>query len=387
MAAAGRRSSRMLIIFAVVLIVILGVVIFLFKDQLFPSPQATPAANQGDGTSLATPQPSGAIETVEVIVLAQPVARGAKITTDMVTKVNLIKVEDYIPELYYPVSDVPEEQYSSVVGQYARYPLKEKTVLTQGMLSDTPVGSQPATLIPSGYVAIPIPISQLTSVSYALEPGDHVNVLAAIQLIDVDTSFQTALPNRTGQVSETLPPPEGGGTIQYSLTVVGDGPMQGRVETEASVGKTVYVIPSEDQRPRLVSQTLIQDATVLWVGDFPGPGVDLTSLYDQPRSITKETQEGAEVTETQPIPTVITLIVTPQDAVTLNYLLLSNAKLNLVLRSAGDTQRVQTEAVTLQFLMDQYRIPYPTKLPYGTTPRIDNLVYPSEPTPEPTAAP
>ena len=49
------------------------------------------------------------------------------------------------------------------------------------------------------------------------------------------------------------------------------------------------------------------------------------------------------------------------------------AKLNLVLRSAQDTAQTKTEAVTLQFLMDQYNIPLPSKLPFGLEPRVDNL--------------
>jgi Flp pilus assembly protein CpaB len=349
MAAGGRRSGRLFFIFAIALVLILGVVIFLFKDQLFPAPQATPTGEQNPGEPVATPQPSGTIRTIEVVVLAQPVGLGSKITPEMLTKVKLLE-EDYYPELYYPVSDVEGEEYNAVVGKYARYPLKEKVVLTQGMLSDTPVGSFAANLVPNGYVAIPIPISRLTAVSYALEPGDHVNVIASILLVDVDTSFQSVLPNTTGVVSET----------------------------ESSVGKTIYVIPSETQRSRLVSQTLIQDVTILWVGDFPGPGIDLTETYGKPLVTTTTDAEGNTTTTTPPLPTVITLIVTPQDAVTINYLLLSGARLNLVLRSAGDTQRVQTEAVTLQFLMDQYRIPYPTKLPYSLNPRVDSLYYPDE---------
>lgn len=72
----------------------------------------------------------------------------------------------------------------------------------------------------------------------------------------------------------------------------------------------------------------------------------------------------------------ITLVVTPQDAVTLNYIMLNKgAKINLVMRSAGDTQVGKTEAVTLQFLMDQYNIPFPSKLPYGLEPRVDCLDY------------
>jgi pilus assembly protein CpaB len=66
--------------------------------------------------------------------------------------------------------------------------------------------------------------------------------------------------------------------------------------------------------------------------------------------------------------------VTPQDAVAINYVLMNQgAKINLALRSAGDSKVVKTESVTLQFLMDQYNVPFPSKLPYGLEPRTDNL--------------
>jgi pilus assembly protein CpaB len=87
-------------------------------------------------------------------------------------------------------------------------------------------------------------------------------------------------------------------------------------------------------------------------------------------------------------PEVITLVVTPQDAVTLNYLMFSGAKLTLALRQAGDDTRVETEAATLDFLLTQYNIPVPVKLPYGMEPRIDEPTLPKvpnviEPTPVP----
>lgn len=375
MAAGGRRSGRLFIIIAVVLILLLGGAVILFKDQLFPTAQPLPTQDTNGTTN--TPESTGPIRTVEVIVLAQPVSLGTKITPAMLTKVKLLE-EDFYPELYYAVSDVAGEEFNAVVDKYARYPLKEKVVLTQGMLSDTPVGSVAANLIPNGYVAIPIPITRLTSVSYALEPGDHVNVIASVLLADIDPNFQTILPNNTGSVYETITAGEGGGQISYSLTIAGGGPPQGRLELDPTLNKPIYVLPSEVQRSRLVSQTLIQDATILWVGDFPGPGVDLTETYGKSKTITTTDADGNTTTTTPPPPTVLTLIVSPQDAVTLNYLLLAGARLNLVLRSAGDTQRVQTEAVTLQFLMDQYRIPYPTKLPYGLQPRLDSMKYPDE---------
>jgi hypothetical protein len=75
-------------------------------------------------------------------------------------------------------------------------------------------------------------------------------------------------------------------------------------------------------------------------------------------------------------PDVITLVVSPQDAVTLNYLIFSGAQLTLALRGTGDDTIELTEAATLQFLLDQYNISVPAKLPYGLEPRINDLVPP-----------
>jgi pilus assembly protein CpaB len=62
--------------------------------------------------------------------------------------------------------------------------------------------------------------------------------------------------------------------------------------------------------------------------------------------------------------------------VTLNFLIYSGAEITLALRSAGDDTQTLTDAVTLQYLMDVYRIPLPAKLPYGLEPRIDELESP-----------
>ena len=69
-------------------------------------------------------------------------------------------------------------------------------------------------------------------------------------------------------------------------------------------------------------------------------------------------------------------MVTPQDAVTLNYLIYSGAELTLALRFPRDDIRIDTSPVTLQFLLEQYRIPVPVKLPYGTMPRLDVMQVP-----------
>ncbi|MCB9135243.1 MAG: hypothetical protein H6636_07440, partial [Anaerolineales bacterium] len=153
----------------------------------------------------------------------------------------------------------------------------------------------------------------------------------------------------------------------------------GRLELDQALGQPFYVVPSESQRPRLVSQTLIQNVIVLQMGDFPlnAPTAEVTPAEGD--NATPATEGGAQQTTTPSTvtPDTVTLIVNPQDAVTLNYLLVNpGARLSLALRRAGDDTQVATEAVTLQFLVDQYRIPVPSKLPYGLEPRLDFIVPP-----------
>ena len=91
----------------------------------------------------------------------------------------------------------------------------------------------------------------------------------------------------------------------------------------------------------------------------------------------QQQQQAATPTPMPAPPDVITLIVSPQDAVTLNYLIYGGAQLTLALRNPRDTNTAGTEAVTLSYLLDQYSIPIPVKLPYGFQPPVTQLAAPT----------
>jgi pilus assembly protein CpaB len=240
-------------------------------------------------------------------------------------------------------------------------------------------------------VAISIPINRLSSVSYAPQAGDHVNIIASMLFVDLDQNFQTVLPNNTAVVTAPGTVPEGPSKVTAGVTLTGPSPA-GRGETDPSINQPIYLVPSEAQRPRMVTQTMLQDAIVLQVGDFALPDAATAPAPVANPTLTAQQAQQADtpVTTTASKPDVITLIVTPQDAVTLNYLIsqrsinltdpgkfpTSGAQLTLVLRGAGDDTRVQTEAVTLQYLMDQYNIPVPAKLPYSLDPGVRYLTDP-----------
>ncbi|MDZ4158629.1 MAG: RcpC/CpaB family pilus assembly protein, partial [Anaerolineaceae bacterium] len=310
-------------------------------------------------------------EMVDILVLAQPVGRGGVITENVLVLVPYPKKE-MVEGLFFT-------EKLAAIGKRARHDLQQGIPLTPNMLTDAPTGSYAAFSVPRGMVAISIPISPLTSVSNAIQPGDHVSIIASILLVDLDPQYQSETPNMMGTVVLPGPVPEalGGGnaaTLTHRLRGPTLGGYVGRTEFDQTMNQAFYSIPSEPQRPRLVSQMLVQDAIVLWVGEFP-VGEQVT---EQP---TPTPVPEGEVGAPPPVlpkitPSLISLIVTPQDAVTLNYLMLSRARLSLVLRSTGDDQPIPTDGVTLKYILDRYNIPNPEKLPFGIEPRLDIVNYP-----------
>lgn len=358
MATGGRRRSGLIfILIALFLLVILVVVTFVMRDTIFPF---------GKAQELPTPEPRH--DLIDIIVLAQPVTRGTSLT------------EGTLAMISYPQSEMVEGLFytdiQQVIDKRVKYDLAQGVPLTPSLLSEIYEGSYASFEIPRGMVAISIPITRLTSVSYALQPGDHVNIIGSFYLLDLDTEYQSRLPNWVAHIISPGPTSLQlcGGTcyeVGADLTLKLQPPsselsFQGRAELDPVFQQPLYVIPQEPQRPRLVSQTLVQDAIVLRVGEFQLKEEEaVEDQYFEEGEPSEGEGEGEAKEENFTPPDIISLIVAPQDAVTLNYFTLTEANLTLVLRGAGDDQALATEAVTLQFIMDQYSIPYPAKLPYG----------------------
>ncbi len=350
----------------------------------------------GGGTASQAEAPT--VPTVQVVLMAQPAKRGQRITEEMLALVD-------IPQDMF--LDVMLQNPEEVIGKLAARDLPQGIFLTQGDVVDSAgalfegAGSLAAAQIPPGYVAISIPISRLTSVSYAIQPGDRVGIVVSLPFVDVDEDFQTLLPNLSAGIignavwvsaGEEI----GGGvmaaetlqTFVQQVTAAGNNPV-GRTENAGDF--TLFAVPAEPQRPRLVTQLIVQDARVLHVGDFLERKV-------QPLPQNDEAQAGQAQPEQQPTPPpnaappdVVTLIVKPEDALVIKYLLDRRVVLTLVLRGADDNTDLETEAVTLSYLLDEYRLVVPGKEPYDIMPRVDEVSWPDEfhyappatPTPQP----
>ena len=352
------RRGRVFIYLALILLVALAGAFFFLRSRATSEEAAAPAP-----------------ALVDIVIAQQNIPQGAEITEEVLGKISLPEGTDFGVMFRY---DQRDEQ---LVGKVAKYPIEQGVVLTKPMIGEAgeiaSTGPEWANLISPGMTAISVPMSRLSSVAYGVADGAHVNVIACFLFVDVDSGFQSALPNRTAFVSQSgftpAEAPSLSASVSAGQTSEQAGAAQGRVELEPTFQQPIYIVPSEGQRPRPVCQTIFQDVTVLRLGNFPVGGQDVVASTDEDAPPPNPDEETGQASDA---PDVVTLIVSPQDATSLTYMLYGGAKLTLTLRGANDTSRVETEAATLQFLLSQYAIPVPAKLPYGSEPRIDVLSEP-----------
>lgn len=342
------RRGRIFIFIALILIIGLAVLAFVFQQVILPSTQ--------------TDEPA-IVASRQVFIAGQNIPQGEIITDDVLTTME-IPSENAVSVMF------TTDQRDSLVGKTAKYPIEQGVVITRSMVSDGALatsGPAWASQIPQGMTAITVPTDRLASVGYGVRDGAHVDVSACFLFVDVDPAYQSVLPNNVGVLNAVGSTPEGqdGGPASVTLSVTdGDAP-QGRTEVESAFQQGIYIVPSEKQRPRLVCQMIVQNVVVMKLGSFADPTPVTEDEVPQP---------GDEAPVQQSRPDIVTLIVLPQDSITLSYLMHSGATINMTMRNASDESRVATEAATLQFLLSQYNIPVPAKLPYSLEPAIESLI-------------
>ncbi len=365
--------GRLIILIGLVVLAIVIIVLVL------PTINQQPVQTVTDGTPLgqqvepgeptATPQSYS-----PVVVAVQTLPRGYRFPTT----VEEILAQDppAVVESEWPVTDqFPEvltfaiSDLEQLEGKIARTDILRGQPILDTMLVDNltelaDVGSDLAAVIPTGLVGVAVPMDRLTSVAYGVQDGDHVDVMISLLFVDVDEAFQSISPNTITLFAITE---EG---IAFSDT------FQGRPDV-TSLGPAI-IGPSERQRPRLVTQRAIQDALVIHVGTFPIDGRFL-GVPPTPTPVPAESEEeGGQGTPPPPPtpiprPDIITLAVTPQDAAVLTWVVEARLPLTFAVRATNDTSRLNTTAVTLDYIMSTFRIDLPGKRPFTIEPAIRSI--------------
>jgi pilus assembly protein CpaB len=321
-----------------------------------------PATTQPPVTQI-TPQPT----YVEIVTAGQNINPGVLITEAMLSSIK-------IPDIYLVQGEFTNK--ADVVNMYARYAISQGVLIMDSMVSKTPganlPGSSWAPFIPQGLTAVAIPITRLSSAAYGIRDGDYVDIIVTMLLVDVDPTNQSSLPNFTADV---ISPGVTGNGVLLTAQITSGGSQEGRTVLDETLNQPIYLIPSEGQRPRLVTQMIMQNIQVLHVGTFSEQLASSTS-----GAVATATPAATPQPTAVFAPDIITLMVSPDDANTLVYLIYNGAKITLTLRNPYSTGPVvQTDAAMLEYLLTQYNIPVPAKLPYAVQPRLDNLLDPKLP--------
>lgn len=380
-------NRRLLLVLLLVIIGVGAVVAFvLLGGQTGTTPAQQGGVETGDNnqqvrvqqTPLPTPTP---ITFVELVIAVQEIPRGVRIEPNAVAVIE------------WPEAGAPnfgfegEAGLEAVIGQIARTDIFREQPILQNMVTEDPstlanIGSDAAAILPPNRVAVALPMDRITSVAYAIQPGDYVDIIVSMLFVDVDQTFQSKEPNAFNLISVTET--EGGG-----IRISTDGnAIRGTFDTRIipGVGGTqlawpVLIGPSEEPRPRLASQRTVQDAQVIYVGDFPRDGVIFGTPTPAPTPVTtpapaaaqQRTNQDVEPTPVPPRPDIITLAVSPQDAVVLTWIVEAGLPITFALRSAASTSQVTTDPVTLDYIMNRFNIQVPEKFTYAIEPAIRSI--------------
>jgi Flp pilus assembly protein CpaB len=360
------KRGRIFIYLALIIIIAVGggAAYIMTRRNAAPPPNAN-----------ATPTPQ--VTYVEIVTAGQNINPGTAITEAMLSSIQ-IPANTLVQGLFTNKADV--------VNMYAKYSISQGVPITDSMVSVTPgnvnlPGSPWAPFIPQGLTAISMPITRLSAAAYGIRDGDYVNIIVTMLMVDLDTTTQSALPNYTAVVSSPGAT-QAGTTLTVGVASGGEGSRTGVTLLDSTLNQPIYVVPSEGQRPRMVTQTILQKIQVLRIGSFPLPGEPTNAQFTASGTVATATpapgQQTAPTTITHP--DIVTLMVTPQDANTLAYLIYSGAKITLTLRNPNDNSPVSsTDSVTLDYLLTQYSIPIPAKQNVSLQPRVDALTDPKMP--------
>lgn len=386
-------NPRLLLILVLVLVVIGGAAgAFFFFGGGFGGDEDGGGPRIGGGPPTETPTPlpptPTEIPVSPIVIAVQNIPRGVEITNEMVDVIS------------FPTEFIPDgglADLENVIGRIARTDIaREEFILNRRITDDFGslgnVGSDAAAVLEPGRVAIAIPIDVQTSVAYAIEPGDRVDVIVSMLFVDIDPDFQTISPQAFQFVTTDINiDPD---TEQQVITFTIEGePIQGEFDTRTiqspaltGVGGQIPVsvlrVPTEDEpRPRLTTQRTVQDAQILWVGEFPRDGVLFRPAPTPTPVITIDPTQAALTPDTgpppptpvPPRPNVVTLAVRPQDAVVLTYMAEAKLPLTFALRSARSQSLPPTDPVTLDYLLESYNINVPESLTYSLQPPITSI--------------
>lgn len=371
------------VVIALVSVVITAALFLFVIDPTFLVPRTSEEPQEDrNGTGQSREIQFDPEDRVQVVVALQRLPRGFTIPPGSYN--NAVGVREW-PAAAAPLDAViieegqdPEEVIEEQVeGQIIRVDTeREQPILRANLAADlsqlAAVGSDVAAQLAPGARAVAIPVDKLSSVGYAVQPGDRVDVVLSFTVVDVDEEFQSALPNWIYEVGLGVTSNEEGERITASV-LPQDGAIYGRIDT-IPPGELANIVPSEPQRPRLVTQRTVVCAPVMMVGEAPPDG-DILGVSEDTSSDRIEGEPGPEPRGARP--DVVVLGVTAQEVNVLRWAVDAQVDISLAICSVQEGAAGQTSSVTLQYVFETYNVPVPPRLPYSLEPSLREAPLPT----------
>lgn len=243
------------------------------------------------------------VDQVLVVMAARDIADGTAVTADALAM-------QAFPADFVPAGAIvaPEE----AVGKYSVTRITTGQIVLANQLSPTKRVGDLSLSVPSGKVAVALPMSDLMSTNGAIKAGDHVDILLTLNLKEIQ------LKDPLAEGSDPAPAVSANSNVRNPVT-----------------------------------QTTLQNVEVLAIGK----GVDDESAGNGTSSTTAGNtangrQEGAVI-----------LVLDPQDAVVLKYAKDSGGVVDLALRAPEDTTQVKTDPITIDRLFERFNFQRPGPVP------------------------
>ncbi len=316
------------------------------------------------------PPPSPTPSYENVVVARLPIPIGEMLTEDLLDT-ELRPSTNVALQWNYTFTGT-----ESLVGSIVVVPIAKGQEILQPMVAANPtdvtdIGSDLSLYIPEGNIAVAFPVDRFSGAALAMRAGDLIDVIMTLRTVEIDSQFNSALPNLVQRVSQSRLEEDG---TEFLFAPIYEGRLEfipeiNQVAAIVPTTNELYTVPGQDYAPgvvipKRVSQLTIQQAKVIYVGEWRDPRVleaEQAAAQAQAESNVVLDADGnpvpvptpTSIPQRQENPDVVILSMTVQDALALKFAQDREVKIDLVLRSPGDVTPFITTSVSLPQIIDQ----------------------------------
>jgi Flp pilus assembly protein CpaB len=354
--------------------------------QAEDQPAEAPVAEEDSATPVPaepTPTPTPEVQFVDVVVADVNLPIGERIRAD------IIRVVRRPEENVAVVGGVTFSEKDEIVGRILKTDVSRGQEILAPMLALSPSdltdqGSDLSLYVDEGRVAVAFPIDLFSGAAFAIRPGDLVDAIMTLRLVEVDEEFTTIRPNIWERVVEQR-------LLEGSGNFLAQETSEGRLELIPGINTVAVVEPGDgkDQIPRRTTQLTLQQMEVLWMGTWREPRNSLRQEFNANAQINQAPSDATPVPGVVPTPfpkerpenrpDLVILSMSAQDALTLKWALEAGITIDLVLRAQGDTTPYITASVSLPQVLEGGIIAVPETGEFSLEPRIDEIPVPGVP--------